>query len=209
MKLCVASALAGLLLSGLAATAQEKAEYSINQTNSKLEINVYKAGAFKAFGHDHLIAAREISGQVQFDARKIENSSVRLKVGTKSLTAIDPGESEKDRRVVQATMMGPQVLDAAKFPEITYSSTNVSAVKKTADGWMLTLSGKLDLHGVQKPVSMPLQVHLEAGRLMAQGELSLLQTDYGMTPVKVAGGSVRVKDKLNINFTIVTTKTNP
>jgi polyisoprenoid-binding protein YceI len=208
MKLRVASILAGLLLA-LAAAAQEKAEYSIDQVNSKLEIKASKAGAFKAFGHDHLIAAKEISGQVQFDARKIENCSVHLKVATKSLTAIDPGESEKDRRDVQATMMGAQVLDVAKFPEIVFSSTNVSAVKKTTDGWMLTLAGKLNLHGVQKPVSLPLQVHLETSRLRAQGEVSLLQTEYGITPVKVAGGSIKVKDKLNISFTIVTTKMNP
>jgi polyisoprenoid-binding protein YceI len=209
MKLLAASTLAGLLLSEFAAPAQEEAEYSIDQANSKLELKVYKAGVFKAFGHDHLIAAREISGQVQFDARKIENSSVRLKVGTKSLTVIDPGESEKDRRDVQATMTGAQVLDTAKFPEIVFSSTNVSAVKKTADGWMLTLAGKPDLHGVEKPVSLPLRVHLEASRLGAQGEVSLLQTEYGITPVKIAGGSVSVKDKLNISFAIVTTKMNP
>ncbi len=209
MKLRVASTLAGLLLSAFAAAAQEKAEYSIDQANSKLKINVYKAGLFKAFGHDHLIAAREISGQVQFDAQKIETSSVRLKVGAKSLTVIDPGESEIDRRDVQATMIGAQVLDAAKFPEVLFSSTSVSAVKKTADGWMLTLAGKLDLHGVEKPVSLPLQVHLEASRLEAQGEVSLLQTEYGITPVNVAGGSVKVKDKLNISFTIVATKMNP
>jgi polyisoprenoid-binding protein YceI len=209
MKLLAASTLAGLLLSEFAAPAQEEAEYSIDQANSKLELKVYKAGVFKAFGHDHLIAAREISGQVQFDARKIENSSVRLKVGTKSLTVIDSGESEKDRRDVQATMTGAQVLDTAKFPEIVFSSTNVSAVKKTADGWMLTLAGKPDLHGVEKPVSLPLRVHLEASRLGAQGEVSLLQTEYGITPVKIAGGSVSVKDKLNISFAIVTTKMNP
>jgi polyisoprenoid-binding protein YceI len=209
MKLLAASTLAGLLLSEFAAPAQEEAEYSIDQANSKLELKVYKAGVFKAFGHDHLIAAREISGQVQFDARKIENSSVRLKVGTKSLTVIDPGESEKDRRDVQATMTGAQVLDTAKFPEIVFSSTNVSAVKKTADGWMLTLAGKPDLHGVEKPVSLPLRVHLEASRLGAQGEVSLLQTEYGITPVKIASGSVSVKDKLNISFAIVTTKMNP
>jgi polyisoprenoid-binding protein YceI len=209
MKLRVASTLAGLLLSGFAAAAQEKAEYSIDQANSKLEIRVYKAGLFKALGHDHLIAAREISGQVLFDARKIENSSVRFKIETKSLTVVDPGESEKDRRDVQATMTGVEVLDTAKCPEIVFSSTNVSAAKKTADGWDLTLAGKLDLHGVEKPVSLPLRVHLEASRLGAQGEVSLLQTEYGITPVKIASGSVKVKDKLNISFTIITIKRNP
>jgi len=35
-----------------------------------------------------------------------------------------------------------------------------------------------------------------------------LQTDHGITPIKVGGGSVKVKDKLKISFTIVATKAN-
>jgi hypothetical protein len=107
---------------------------------------------FKALGHDHLIATEEISGLVQFDAQKIDNSEVRLKAGARSLTVIDLGESEKDRRDVQVTLTGAKVLDTTTFPEIVSSSTNVSAVKKAADGWELTLSGKLDPHGAKKPV---------------------------------------------------------
>jgi polyisoprenoid-binding protein YceI len=198
----------GLALAAFATAAQEKGTYSIDRAKSKLQIDVYKEGAFKMFGHDHLIVANEISGQVQFDPQKMEDSAVHLKVLAKSLTAVDPGESEKDRRDVQATMTGEKVLDVAKFPEIVFTSTRVSAVKKTADGWELTLAGKLNIHGVEKPVSFPLRVRAAAGELRAQGEVSVLQTDHGITPIKVGGGSVKVKDKLKISFTIVATNGN-
>jgi hypothetical protein len=33
-----------------------------------------------------------------------------------------------------------------------------------------------------------------------------MQTDYGITPVKAGGGTVKVKDELKITFTIVATK---
>ncbi len=195
-----------LALAAFATTAQEKGAYAIDGAKSKLQIDVYKEGAFKMFGHDHLIVANEISGQVQFDPQKVEDSTVHLKIPAKSLTAVDPGESEKDRKDVQATMTGEKVLDVAKFPEIVFTSTRVSAVKKNADGWELTLTGKLNLHGVEKPVSFPLRVHAAAGQLRAQGEVSVLQTDHGITPIRVGGGSVKVKDKLKISFTIVATK---
>src|ERR1700756_2209463 len=136
----------------LSAFAQASTPYSIDPQQSKMEIHVGKEGAFKAFGHDHLIAAKQVSGEVQFDSQKIDQSSVRLQVPTKSITVIDPGESEKDRKEVQATMEGEKVLDVAKFPEITFTSTGISAAKKTSDGWELTLSGKLHLHGVEKPI---------------------------------------------------------
>jgi polyisoprenoid-binding protein YceI len=193
-------------LFALVTAAQEKGAYTIDNAKSKLQIDVAKEGAFKMFGHDHLIVAQEISGQVQFDPQKLEDSAVHLKVSAKSLTALDPGESDKDRGDVQATMLGEKVLDVVKFPEIVFTSTRVSAVKKNADGWELTLAGTLSLHGVEKPISFPLRVHAEAGLVRAQGEVSVLQTDHGITPIKVGGGSVKVKDKLKISFTIVATK---
>ena len=197
-----------LALFALATAAQEKGAYTIDNAKSKLQIDVAKEGAFKMFGHDHLIVAKEISGQVQFDPQKLENSAVHLKVSAKSLTAVDPGESDKDRGDVQATMLGEKVLDVAKFPEIIFTSTRVFAVKKNADSWELTLAGTLNLHGVEKPISFPLRVHADAGQVRAQGEVSVLQTDHGITPIKVGGGSVKVKDKLKISFTIVATKGN-
>jgi polyisoprenoid-binding protein YceI len=202
-------AVAVVLFVGLlpfSAQAQGNPSYSVDPQQSKVEIHVGKEGTFKAFGHDHVVEAKQVSGQAQFDAQKIEQSSVRLRIPTKSITVIDPGEPEKDRKEVQATMESDKVLDVAKFPEIAFNSSSVSAAKKTANGWELTLAGKLSLHGVEKPVTFPLQVHTEGNELRGQGELSVLQTDYGIAPVKVGGGTVKVKDKLKITFTIVAHK---
>jgi polyisoprenoid-binding protein YceI len=206
MRRRIMTVVAGLLMTALGAVGQDKAVYSIAGAQSKVEIHVGKDGAFKAFGHDHLIAAKEISGEAQFDAQKIEASSVRLQIATKSLTVVDPGESEKDRKEVQATMVGEKVLDVAKFPEITFTSSEISGAKKNAQGWEFTISGKLKLHGVEKSVSFPLRVQTEDATLRGEGEISILQTDYGITPVKVGGGAVKVKDKLKITFTLVARK---
>ena len=193
-----------LMMAPLTVVAQE--HYSINSADSKVEIHVYKEGVFKAFGHDHVIAAKDLSGEVQFEKEKVEEASVRLRIPTKSITVVDPGESENDRHDVQTTMEGEKVLDVVKFPEIVFSSTEVSGVKKAPGGWELTLAGKLKLHGVEKSVSFPLHVRTDGGELRGEGEVSVLQSDYGITPVKVGGGAVKVKDKLKITFNIVARK---
>ena len=195
-----------LLLWCVATAAQQKTEYSIDSAKSKLEIHVGKQGAFSAFGHNHLIIAKQMSGGVQFDPKKIESSAVNLKVETKSLTVSPQGEPEKDRQDVQTTMIGEKVLDVAKYPEIVFSSTGVSAVKQTGDGWTLTLSGNLKLHGVEKPVRLLVTLHSTGNQLHAQGEVPLLQTAYGIKPVKAGGGAVTVKDELKITFDIVAAK---
>src|SRR5205807_4783005 len=119
-----------LLFAAALAPSQEKAAYSIDTAKSKMEIHVYKEGAFKMFGHDHVIAAKEITGSARFDRQRLEDSSVRLRISTKSITVLDPGESDKNRQEVQSTMAGEKVLDVAKFPEITFASTGVSGAKR-------------------------------------------------------------------------------
>jgi len=75
--------------------------------------------------------------------------------------------------------------------------------EKTNDGWEVTLEGKLNLHSVEKPIGLPLRLTKRAGELSAEGDVSLLQTDFGITPIKVGGGAVKVKDKIRIHFDVV------
>lgn len=202
----IAILLTVLLASTWSAQAREKAAYEVDPAKSRIEIHVGKEGFFSAFGHDHLIAARGFSGEAQMDPQKIEESSVALVVSARSLTVLDPGEPEKDKVEVQKTMLGDKVLDVEKYAEIRFASTRVLNARKTNDGWELTLEGKLALHGAEKPVTLSLRVWLDGNTLRAQGEVSLRQTDYGITPVKVGGGAVKVKDKLKITFEILAGK---
>ena len=190
------------LLFARAEPAAAQTAYSFDAAHSSLEINVYKEGFFKAFGHEHLVTAKDFSGAARFDADKLENSSVTLRVAAKSFTVVDPGESDKDRQQVQATMLGESVLDTARYPEIIFRSTGVTKLERQGDGWRLTLTGTLLLHGAERPVTFPLTVRVSGGELTAQGEVFFLQTDYGIKPVKVGGGAVKVKDRLRIHFEI-------
>jgi polyisoprenoid-binding protein YceI len=176
--------------------------YTFDSSHSSIEINVFKEGLFSAFGHNHLIAANDFSGTVQFDPDKVENSSVALRVASKSLTVIDPGVSANDRQQVQATMLGPQVLDAARYPEISFHSTRVTQVKQQGSGWTVTLTGMLQLHGAQQQVTFPLTVSITGGELVAEGDTFILQTDFGIAPIRIAGGAVKVKDRLRLHFNI-------
>ena len=189
--------------------AQDKAAYTIDPDKSSLEINVYREGFLKAFGHDHLVSAKRFSGSVQFDPNHLEASTVTFVVPTASLLVVDPGESEKDRKEVQTTMLGEKVLDAQRCPEIKFVSTAVRAIRKEGNAIHLTLDGTLSLHGVEKPISVPLQLQVETGTLHVIGEAELLQTAFGITPVKVGGGSVRVKDKLRLRFSILASSSAP
>ncbi len=196
-----------VLGSSFANGADSPVSYTIDSQKSKIEIQVAREGFFKAFGHDHLVSATQFSGEVQLNATKPENSSVSFLVEAKSLVVVDPGESEKDRKDVQSTMLGEQVLDVAHFPQIQFSSSAVKVLSNKNGLMNLQVEGVLSLHGAKKPFVVPVRVQIqEDGSLNAYADVSVLQTDFGITPIKIAGGTVRVKDKLKLTFQLFARK---
>jgi polyisoprenoid-binding protein YceI len=163
---------------------------AIDVDHSSLKIHVSKSGFFSAFAHNHEIEAPIVSGEVQITG----TPSVELRVDTRKMRVLDPEASESTRAQIQKTMQGPQVLDAEHFPEIHFRSPNVEA--KTADHWVVR--GALELHGQSHPVTA--DVTLKDGRYL--GTATFKQTAFGITPVTVGGGTVKVKDELKIEFSI-------
>jgi polyisoprenoid-binding protein YceI len=98
---------------------------------------------------------------------------------------------------VQSTMQ-KSVLESGKFPEIRFESTSVDRID--SGKWKIT--GNLTLHG--KTNSITVDVHDEAGAYLGQARIR--QTQFGIQPVSAAGGAVKVKDELRIDFVIVASK---
>jgi polyisoprenoid-binding protein YceI len=92
-------------------------------------------------------------------------------------------------------MLGAEVLDLAHYPEILFRSDRVEPLKENE--W--TVRGSLSLHGHTHPVT----IHVVRTAGHYRGRAALKQTDFGITPISVAGGTVKVKDELKIDFDIV------
>jgi polyisoprenoid-binding protein YceI len=170
--------------------ADASSEKAIDTERSVLTVRVYKAGLFSSFGHDHEIRAPIKEGT--FDEEK---NTVQFIVEAKTLKVIDPGASDKERAEIQTTMLGPKVLDSEEFREIRFHSTEVT--HETNDKWIV--QGELALHGQTKPIKAEVERQNGAYR----GSAQFRQKDFGITPVSVAGGSIKVKDEVRIEFEIV------
>jgi polyisoprenoid-binding protein YceI len=166
---------------------------NLDPAASKITIHVEKAGLFSAFAHNHIVSAPLASGNLDADKRAIQ-----LKFRTQDIKILDPDAGESERSKIQSTMQSPQVLDPARFPEIAFASTSVE--RTTANHYVV--HGELSLHGTTRPIEMP--VSFSSGHYT--GKVTLKQTDFGITPVKIAGGAVRVKDLVQIEFDIVPAK---
>lgn len=178
-----------LLLVLLAGAIQPAGEAQSQQPRSTMTIHVAKSGLFSAFGHNHTISAP--IARVAVDEK---SKSASITVLTAEMRVMDPEVSEKDRAEIQATMLGPKVLDAQRFPEIKFTS---SRIEETAPR-RFRVSGALQLHGITKELVFPVAGTPEH----YSGKARLKQTDFGIRPVTVAGGTVKVKDEIEIDFDV-------
>jgi polyisoprenoid-binding protein YceI len=71
------------------------------------------------------------------------------------------------------------------------------------------MEGRLTLHGIEKSISIPLHLSATDGELRTRGEASLLQTDFGIAPIKVGGGTVKVKNLVRVRFDVVADASGP
>ena len=163
----------------------------IDVDNSTLRIHVGKAGLFSTAGHEHWISA-------PIDRGSLDDSEGSARVAfivqaRKLMVEPDKDLSADKQAEVQRTMQ-EQVIESDKYPEISFRS---SSVKKTAtDSWIVT--GILSLHGYSNRVIAT--VRRVQGRYVGRSRIK--QTDFGIEPVTVSGGLVKVKNELDIEFAV-------
>jgi polyisoprenoid-binding protein YceI len=173
----------------VAAAVAAAPDNSIDVQRSTMTIHVGKAGLLSAAGHNHLIDApisrgfvRESPPYVEFT---VETANMKVKPDPK-VNAKTEAEIQKD--------MEEMTLETKKFPEMIFRSSHI---EKAADGeWKV--DGDLQLHGVTKPVSLVVKRSGES----YNGRTVLKQTDFGIKPISVAGGTIKVKNEVEIEFQI-------
>jgi len=160
----------------------------IDTTHSQMTVFVYKEGIFAFAADNHEVTAPISSGSFDDTAKIID-----VKVDATKMRVQDP-PSRRDK--VQANMMGPEVLDVSRYPDITFHSTKID----TSNTAHWTVHGDLTLRGQTHPIVFEV-VRKDAEHFT--GSAMVRQTAFGITPIKIAGGTVRVKDDVKVVFDIV------
>jgi polyisoprenoid-binding protein YceI len=170
------------------ASAQPK---SIDVKQSTITIHVGRAGLFSALGHDHVVQAPIAAGTIDENPSRPQ---VEFRVTARELKVMDPDVKPEERAEIQRDMLGPKVLDSERFPEIRFRSTSI---ERSGDGkWKV--SGELTQRGETRPV----QATVTGGNGQYRGTAKFKQTDFGIKPVSAAGGTIKTKDELRIEFEI-------
>lgn len=100
----------------------------------------------------------DISGEINFDAKKIENSSVDVTINASSLVT---GSAKFDEHLKSADF-----LDVKKFPTAKFVSKKITGIGKDK----AKVEGELTLHGVTKPVVLDVKINKVGVSMITQKE---------------------------------------
>jgi polyisoprenoid-binding protein YceI len=178
--------------------------YVVDARASRFTVQAFATGILSAMGHNPRIGIRTFSGEVNFSADSAQASGFRLTMKSSSLGVLDD-ISDKDRREIEK-MMNEQVLESSKYPDIIYEAPNVTVARIDGSLYSASLAGTLSFHGVTRNQSITARIAIFDEMIRASGEFSLNQSDYGIKPISVAGGALKVKDELKFSFEMVARK---
>lgn len=140
---------------------------AITPPSSEVEFRAYRLGVIPLDG-----SFREFTGWLTYDPDQHQRCEVHLAINATTVSVPDSA--------MPGIVAGPDFLDVARFPSLTYSGTC------NADG----VSGALNMHGVTGAFRLALTWMPDS----VQAEGHLLRADWGMTALPLlAGRTIRIR----------------
>lgn len=167
--------------------------YAMDKAHASLTFTVNHLG----FSH-YTAQFASFDAKMELDPANPSTAKLEATVDTASLELSSPPEGFKDE------LIGPQWLDAAQFPTMTFKSTKV----EQTDDKTAKVTGDFTLHGVTKPVT--LEVTFNGGypgipdldpnaRLGFSAKGTLKRSEFGIAiGIPAAGTNMGVSDEVTI-----------
>jgi polyisoprenoid-binding protein YceI len=148
--------------------------YTINQQNSKIEFV-----ASKVTGSHHG-EFQDFSGSIDYDGQP-EKSRVSVTITMASV--------KTDTDQLTQHLKTPDFFDVSKFPQATFSSTEI---KPGGDkGASHTITGNFQLHGVTKSISFPATISATPQAINVESTFSINRKDFGINYAGAADNLIR------------------
>ena len=186
--------------------------YEIQTGKSEIRVLVYRAGLLRGLGHNHVVSCNSLRGDIWLGPAA-ETASFEFKFPVASLIVDDPqmrelegddfpGEiSEKDIAGTQKNMLGPKLLNAENFADI--SVVGEVAIGENAE---LDVLAKVTVLDQTHELLIPVSVEISGDTLSASGSIHVSHSELGLTPFTAGFGTLKVADEMQLKYRIVAVK---
>jgi polyisoprenoid-binding protein YceI len=163
---------------------------------SRLVVKTGKAGLFGFAGHNHVIHARGVTGELVYRPGR-PASSLHLRVPTDSLEVLTPPDTAEIRKVTES--MRTEVLHPDRHPEMRFSADSLEA-----HNGRMSFALAVTMEGKTRMVPVTAEVTIGGDSIRALGSFTAKQTDFGIEPFSGGpAGTVKVADKVTFCFDLV------
>jgi hypothetical protein len=182
--------------------------YKVDSANSIVRIKVLRGGAMAKFGHDHIVASRDIQGYLllgddnscQADFYAPLNQLIVDDPVLRDEASLVTTPSEKDIAGTKTNMLIS--LEAEEFPFVQLQSLDCVGVM---DGQPVATN--IGLHGIFQEQQLIMAVaQPSSNSFVISGSFAILQTDFGIEPFSVFNGLLKVEDRLEISYQLLARK---
>lgn len=174
--------------------------YRIDASRSSFTAQAFAEGMLSFMGHNPTFAVGRYGGEIQFDSDNSAVNSMLLIAQAETLSLLDK-VSAKDAAEIKNTMR-EEVLEISRHPEIVFVSRDVSMRQIADKKYSVEINGVLSLHGENRKQTIKAEAEIDGKTIRAQGEFKLKQSDFNIKQVKALGGTLKVKDVVEISFDI-------
>lgn len=195
-----------------ASAAENAVRYQIVADRSDIRFLVFRAGPMARLGHNHVVQAKNIRGEIRL-APDIRQSSFFIELPVKDFQVdadgarLDEGAAfmpQPDEEAIAGTvrnMLGEKVLDADKYPTI-----EIRSVALNGPAWGMDATLSITLHGVTREMVVPIAVDQSGERLVVTAFFAIKQSDFGIAPMSILGGALQVDDTVRVRLRIAAGK---
>src|SRR5579871_1217546 len=139
-----------------ASPVRARARFVIDARRSRFTVQAFAAGMLSAMGHNPSIGIRTFSGEVEFDVEGPTAGALRITIQTASLEVLDD-VSDRDRREMEK-LMNNEVLEVARYPLITYESSEIALKKLNESLYTADVIGELNFRGTTRRQSLATRI---------------------------------------------------
>lgn len=138
---------------------------------------------------------RDFDGVIKYDRQNPAASSIEFTVKAAS---IDTANNDRDEH-----LRGKDFFDVQSFPNLTFTSTQVTA----RDADTLEVTGNLTLHGVTKPITIPVEVlgtvkTPNGEKAGFESAFTINRKDYGIVWNRVLDAGSVLGDDVKVSISI-------
>jgi polyisoprenoid-binding protein YceI len=171
--------------------------YRLEPGQSRFTVQAFAAGMLSFLGHNPTFAVRDVRGEMRLDHSTV-GGSLLVVVRADSLELLDQIKPA-DRQEIEQRMRQEE-LETTKFQEIRFEAESLSGREAEGNQYRLQLRGRLELHGVTRPVELGAQLRVFRDGARVTGECPLSLSEYGIRPVTALAGAIKLKDQLRVAF---------